>query len=50
MKIIDASCTLDPGGVGRLLEIEKIRLLRLSAEEREMVFSKNISTLVNSET
>ena len=32
-----------------LLEIEKIRLLRLSAKEQEMVFSKNISTLVNFE-
>ena len=32
-----------------LLEMEKIRLLRLSAEEQEMIFSKNISTLVNFE-
>ena len=32
-----------------LLEIEKIRLLPLNEQEREMVFSKNISTLVNFE-
>jgi len=32
-----------------LLEIKKNRLLPLSEDEREMVFSKNISTLVNFE-